>query len=68
MAAVSESPIVSDAELTVSPAAAVEPPIERASASPVTLSSAVDRVNVPDFDDPPAGITRSKVSPPFGIE
>ena len=68
MTAASESPIVSEAELTVSPAAAVEPPIDRASTSPVTLSSVVDRVKVPDFDDPPAGITRSKVSSPLGIE
>ena len=62
MTAASESLIVSDAGLTVRPAAAVEPLIERASVSAVTLSSAVDRVNVPDPDDDPARIVTSKES------
>ena len=53
---------MSDAGLTVRPAAAVEPLIERASVSAVTLSSAVDRVNVPDPDDDPARIVTSKES------
>ena len=63
----SESPIVNDAELTVSPDMVEEPLIDSASASADTLSSAVDSVKVPDPDDDPAAITTSKVSPPAGM-
>ena len=68
MVAASESPIVNDAEPTVSPAAEVEPVIDKASASAATLSSTVVRVKVPDPDDPPAAIVASNESWPDGIE
>ena len=68
MDAVSESVISSEAEVIVSPAAAAEPLIDRASASPTTLSSVVDSVKVPDAEDPPAAMTTSKSSSPCGIE
>ena len=60
--AASESPIVNEAEETVSPAVVVEPVIDRASASAAALSSKVLSVNVPDPDDPPAAIVTSNVS------
>ena len=62
----SESVISSDAERTVSPSAAA-PSIDNESVSPAASSSAVDRVNVPDFDPVPAAIVTSKVSWPEGI-
>ena len=62
MVAASESPIVSEALLTVTPAAVVEPVTERASASAVTLSSRVLSVKVCEADDPPAGIVISNES------
>ena len=61
-AAASESPIVSEADETVSPAVVVEPVIDSASASAAALSSKVLSVNVPDPDDPPAAIVTSNVS------
>ena len=63
----SESVISSDAEPTVSPSAAADPPIDNESVSPAASSSAVDRVKVPDFDPVPAAIVTSKVSWPEGI-
>ena len=60
--------ISSDAELTVRPSAAAEPPIDSSSSiSPAASSSVVDSVNVPDFDPVFAAITTSKVSWPEGI-
>ena len=58
--------IVNFAPLTVKPEAA--PVIDNASASAVTLSVLVVKVNVFDPDDDPAEIVTSKVSWPAGIE
>ena len=65
-----ESPSVIDREaaFTATPAAVTEPVIASASVSPDASSSVVDRVKVPEPDEPPAAISMPKVSSPSGIE
>ena len=55
----SPSLIARDAPLIETPAAVVEPVIDRASASPAVSSSAVFRTNTPDLLPAPAAMTRS---------
>ena len=66
--AVSPSMMVRDAGFTSTPGAETDPVIFSASVSPAASSSVVDKVKVPDPEEPPAAIVTSKVSSPVGIE